>query len=512
MSNYWKKISIVGLFIFFFAVILLLSRNLGSGVILGEPDEFVHAQLSQNLLRSPIPTYSGAPFFYDLPGMFVTGSLVLRFVKDPLVSVRLVSFLSTTALGLLIYYYLRKRGVTVIGSAVGGLLFYFNPLTIFYSQVGVIEPLLSLFLFSFLVFYDLFLEKNLLRYSALAGVFLALAIFTKYTALYFLLLALLVFAYKSLRASFSLLRLKSGYLLLDFKSLVPLAIVAVTVVPVVFFFYSKFPAELKFQTRQVLGFTSMAVFSPFINLDADFFGKLFWWFPIPMLVGTLLGFIAFLDKFRQKSLFCLASFLILFVLVSSRAPFYPRYLVVLLPYIAVFSAVFLDYSVGFLPLPSRMRGALLILVLVLYIVTYRNIISDSYLSSKHNLLETAAASINKNPANSSKWVLSNYWPNIVGSRVGRQNYAWLTLDNREISIFQPTESKTGLEIMKEGRAVMVIENIYSNFLVYPPARYEALTKIKRELRPDLVITDPSSNFPFFKDSVNRVDIYTPLTL
>lgn len=502
----------MGLFIFFFAVVLLLSRNLGSGVILGEPDEFVHGQISYNLLTNSIPFYSGAPFFYDLPGLFVLGSLVIRFVKDPLVSVRLVSLLATLMLGLVIYYYLRKKGITVIGSAVGVLLFCFSPLTIFYSQVGVIEPLLSLFLFSFLVFFDLFLEKNLLRYSALAGVFLALAILTKYTALYFLLLALLVFAYKSLRASFSLLRVKSGYLLLDFKSLVPLAIVAVTVVPVVFFFYSKFPAELKFQTRQVLGFTSMAVFSPFINLDADFFGKLFWWFPIPMLVGTLLGFIAFLDKFRQKSLFCLASFLISFVLVSSRAPFYPRYLVVLLPYMAVFSAVLLEYTLGLLTAFPRLRKTLPVLAVVLYIVTYRNIISDSYLSSKHNLLETAAASINKDPANSSKWILSNYWPNIVGSKVGRQNYAWLTLDNREVSIFQPGERKTGLEIMKEGRAVIVIENMYSKFLVYPPARYEALTKIKRELRPDLVITDTSPNFPFLKDSVNRVDIYMPLTL
>ena len=132
MNGYGKRISITAFFVFLSAVVLLLAGNLGSGVILGEPDEYVHAQIAQNLLKTPFPYYSGSPFFYDLPGLFVIGSFVTRFINDPLISVRFVSLFSTILLGVAIYFYLRSKYLTGWAALIGALLFYFNPLTIFY--------------------------------------------------------------------------------------------------------------------------------------------------------------------------------------------------------------------------------------------------------------------------------------------------------------------------------------------------------------------------------------------
>lgn len=512
MSGYRRAVGIGSFLVFFLILVLLLARNLDSGVILGEPDEYVHAQIAQNLLKTPFPYYSGSPFFYDLPGLFVIGSLVTKFVNDPLISVRLISLFSTILLGVAICFYLRTKHLTLWAALFGSLLFYFSPLTIFYSQVGLIEPLVSLFLFCFLMFYDLFLERNQLKYSFVSGLFLAAALFTKYTALYFILVALVIFIYKSLIVSLKeITKRRTDYLLLDLKALIPLAIPVVTVLPVIVFFYTRFPIEFKIQTYQVLGVTRMAVFLLFTNLNAETAGNILWWVPLPILLGTLFGFFAFLARFKSRSLFCLLIFVISLVLVLSRAPFHPRYFIVLLPFLAILNATFLDFVINRLPIRVGLKAALFITLLLFFVLVYRGVIYESYFSAKHNVLERVAEVITADPSAKGKWVLSNYWPNIVASKMLGHPYAWLTLDNNEIRIFNPEESQTGLEIINEGRAVIVVENKYTATLVYSPSRYEALTRVK-SLKPDFVMEDTMPNFPFFRDSTNRINVYLPDSL
>lgn len=492
--------------------VILLARNLSGGIILGEPDEFVHAQISQSLLKNPIPFYSGAPFFYDLPGFFVASSLVLRIVKDPLFSVRLVSLLSTVALGLAIFAYLRRRGLTGTLAFCGALIFYLTPLTIFYSQVGLIEPLLSLFLFCFVALFDAYASGSRRRYAVLAGLFLTLALLTKYTALYSILILASIFLYRSAKGSLNEFRKgRKNYLALDVGSFFPLFMALGSVFLTAYYFYKKFPWEFKLQTYQALGLTQMAIFRPFTNFNPETVGNILWWFPWPLLLAGALGLLVFSARLKGRAVFFLANFIILFILVFSRAPFHPRYLVVLLPFLAVFSAFCLDFAGRFIVFIPRFRGIFPLAAVLIYAIFYRSIISDSYFSTKHSLLEESANYVTGNPGNKNKWVLSNYWPNIVSSKMPGNPYGWLTLDTREIQIFNPQETRSGLELIRAGQAVVLVEERYSGMLVYSPSRYEALVRLKRT-RPEATIYDKSPNFPFFRNSLNSVNIYMPSNL
>lgn len=494
-----------------FSATLILSGNLSSGVILGEPDEFVHAQITQNLLKNPIPTYGTAPFFYDLPGLFAVSSMVERIVGNPLVAVRLVSLLSTAVLGLLIYFYLREKGLGRVAAVGGTLIFYSTPLTIFYSQVGLIEPLLSLFLFCFLVFFDLFLDSDRVSLAVLSGVFLAFALLTKYTAFSSVFLIAVVFLYRLVK--FSLQEFKNSrkaFLVLDKGTFMTLAIPVATLLPVVIYFYRKFPWEFKLQTFQALGLTQMAVFRPLTNFNGEFLSKITWWFPWPPLLAGAVGLFIFLFWYRGRAVFFLVNFLILFILVLSRAPFHPRYLVVLLPSWAFLGAFFLEGLARLVPV-VKLRGVAGVTLFILYIFFYRSLLGESYFSSKHDLLENAARYVKSSSVEGRDWVMSNYWPNIVVRELPGKRFAWLTIDNKEVQIFNPQEKRTGRQIIKAGEAVVVTEDLYSGTLVYPPPRYEALVEIKR-LQPEAVIYDKYPNFPFFRNSGNSVNIYIPSNL
>jgi hypothetical protein len=131
----------------------------------------------------------------------------------------------------------------------------------------------------------------------------------------------------------------------------------------------------------------------------------------------------------------------------------------------------------------------------------------AYNSSKHTLLEEAMSYVSRSDPKKSAWLLSNYWPNILSDISGRVNIGWLTLDNREISIFTPSEKRTGKEIMETKPTYVVIEDYFSKTqIVANGPRFEALQYVVSNYEPIKVISDDNPNIPFTESS-NRISIY-----
>lgn len=479
-------------------------------ILLGEPDEFVHAKLAQNLLTSLVPFYDGRPFFYDLPGYFLASSLVLRLVGDPLFSLRLVSFFSTIALGFVVFTYLKRKNFSFAAAVFGVPLYYLNPFTVFYSQVGLIEPFLSLLSFVFLFFYDSLLEKTTYGHAFFAGLFLFLVVLTKYSGLYFLAASAVVFLGRCLFLNYRRREdLKGGLLVLDINFLLVIILPIILILPLVMFYYFQFPLEFKEQTRQALGLTSLAVFRLFTNLDWKNMGNLFWWFTPYICLFSSAGFVLIFFERIKAFWFFLFSFLVLLVLVFSRAPFHPRYLVSLLPYLSILAAVTFEFLNKFIF--KKRKFLFLILLLAVFGLGGAGSVREAFDSSKSEAFRKLTGTLDKFDPSRTGWVLSNYWPNLVGGETGRLKYAWLTLDNREIRIFQPDSEMIGEQIMKSGQALVVIEEQYASELVYSPSRYEALLWVKKQFRPVAVVNDPRPNFPFFKRAGVILKVYQPST-
>ena len=262
-----------------------------------------------------------------------------------------------------------------------------------------------------------------------------------------------------------------------------------TIGPLVWIFYKSYPVDFKWQFLQSLGVSRYGNFSLWGNLASrEFLTNLVWWLSPTFVLASLLGFVVVVLRKGAKELFLISSFLVLGTVVFSRVPFNQRYTLVLTPFLAVFSA-FLCGKL-FSSLNDHFGKVLTVVLVFVYLLLYKSYLTEAYLSSKHNLFESAAKYLRQADPQRQAWIFSNYWPNIVAGISGHQHFAWLTFDSKEVSIFQSAEARTGKEIMSQEKSLIVVEEVLSPMtIVLTGPRSEALSFVTSHLSPAVSFVD-----------------------
>lgn len=476
-----------------FGLVLLigLSRvDLTGGIILGEPDEFVHVQVVESLLTKGWPSYQGVGFYYEMPGYFWAGRAFSLFFHNHLWALRFVSFISLILSGFLIFYYLKaKEG---IGSAVAGaILFFLIPLTVFYLRVAIIEPFLVMSLLGTVVFFDLGWRRRETKHLFVSGLFLGLGFLTKYSILPVFLAILIFFLIKLVRDNRRFW--ENRFLFLDRKLFLTLLTAAAIFLPIFMFFYARDPLHVKWQTKQIFGLTGEVHQELRLERLLDFP----WWFSGPVVILSALGFIRLLKNYRNYS-FIILCFALLLGSVLTRLPFYPRYALVLAPFLAIF-------GVQALALIKETKWRLVILVLVA--VLNLSSLASAYGSASQNLLERSTAEAARR-AFEPAWVFSNFWPNYFAAALGKSKFSWVTLSVADIDGFARGEKRDTLEILKEEGGAVFLERTFADlYLTQSSSRLKALSDLQDSYRPSFSLEDQRSNFPFLRQRGNRLDVY-----
>lgn len=486
----WKNIILVVALI---SLALFLPKlvNLQGGLILGEPDEFVHVELVKSLLAHGWPIYRGVGFYFDLPAYFIVAAFFSSiFFHNPLVSLRYLSLLSAVATSFLIFYYLRQKVGTRVGLA-GMFLYFLIPLTNFYLRLGVIEPFLLVSLTGAAVFFDLALERKSLRFSALSGIFMALGVVTKYSVLPLLVSVGVFFVAKFLSENRFFLKRKE--IQVNKITLLPLFEAGLICVPIFLYFYTHDPLNFKWQAKQIFGLTGEVHQELRLARFLDFP----WWFSWPVLVLVLIGLFKSGREFKRYRFF-LISFSIFVIAILSRLPFYPRYLLPLLPFLAIFAAQGLS-----LIKDGRLTASLLILISALNF----SFLTEAYRSSYQTISERAVKGV-EDRRFAAAWVFSNYWPNYFADFLGVKNYSWLTLSVPDIDGFAKGEQRDSLSILEQEGGVVFLEKTYADlYITQSKSRLLAINKLRGEAPPAFSVQSQSSNFPFSHNPGNQIDVY-----
>ena len=480
---------VVPTFVFLLAFLKLIPLN--GGIILGEPDEVVHADVVTSLINTRMPAYGGSGFYFDLPAYFTVAATFSQIIiHNPLVSLRAVSFLATLLTSLIVYYYLLKKEDRRV-ALVGALLYFLIPLSIFYSRVGVIEPFLVLGMTGSLCFFDLGRDKKNIWYSVLSGLFLGLSFLTKYTILP-------IFAVMALYLIFDFVRsnryfLRDKYLHISLYSFVPLVLGLLIFLPVLIYFYKQDPWTVKWQTYQILGLFGgvKQELRPGRILEFP------WWFSWPIVALAVVGIGKSFAEYKKYLSLILGTLVMLFV-VLSRLPFYPRYALVLVPFLCMLSALGLSFVTS-----SRLRAFLFLFLIVMNILP----LSEAFRSADQRIIENSVAAAKAGGSNPS-WAFSNYWPNYFGKLLPVNNYAWLTYDGPDLRAYAPGENRDALSILKTDGGAVFLENLYADLtLTQQPGRLRAIDEVKKTYSPTFTVRSQSPNFPFSRKPGDSIDVY-----
>lgn len=135
---------------------------------------------------------------------------------------------------------------------------------------------------------------------------------------------------------------------------------------------------------------------------------------------------------------------------------------------------------------------------------------EAALSSKHILLEETRASIKKVKRASDSWLFSTYWPNFFSRDISPLKVAWLADSFWETSAFMDSNGKSSLDVLRESGGLVVVESLYSSDRRFknPTSRLTAREFILGKAKPSQTIIDNSPNFPHYRVSDNRIDIYS----
>ncbi|MCL5004204.1 MAG: glycosyltransferase family 39 protein [Patescibacteria group bacterium] len=472
-------------------VVSVRAVNFSSGVILGEPDEEVHVQILAGLKNSFNPVYQGIGFYYEMPLYFWTAALFNNFVfHRAIFSLRWVSFISTILTALILsFYFLKKEGRFL--ALLAPILYLLIPLSVFYARVGIIEPFLVLLITGGVVFYDLSREKRDIRLSAFSGIFLGLSLLTKYTGLPILAILTIYLLLETLTNNRRLI--DGSSIKVNLQALLPLVVASLIFLPVFLYFYKLDSFDVRWQTKQIFGLFGgvRQEFQPGRILNFP------WWFSWPIILLTLAGLGRSVREYRKYGLFVLF-FLAMLVSVLSRLPFYPRYGLVLCPFLVVFAVL----GVSFIK-SIRLTVGLVFLVLVLNVLP----IIKAWHAADWHIIEEAVSRV-KLEAPSVSWSFSNYWPNYFGAELGVKNYAWLTYDGPDMESFAPGEKRNALAILKTDGGAVFLENLYADlYLTQQPGRLRAINEVRKNYQPAFSVTRQGSNFPFSQISNDRIDVY-----
>ncbi len=87
--------------------------------------------------------------------------------------------------------------------------------------------------------------------------------------------------------------------------------------------------------------------------------------------------------------------------------------------------------------------------------------------------------------------------------------AWLADSSWETSAFVDSNGRSSLDILRENGGLVAVESLYSSDRRFknPTSRLTARELILGKIKPSRTIFDKSPNFPHYKNSANRVDLF-----
>ncbi|MEK7611038.1 MAG: glycosyltransferase family 39 protein [Patescibacteria group bacterium] len=500
---YRKKIRDLLPILFLILLSLFKFYRLPGGINLGEPDEFIHAEVANNFRLGFWPRFSGGYWFFELPLFPYLGYLVSLIYPGNYVGLRIVSVIFSIVLALGIYFYLKFK-VSARAGLYGSLIFIFSPMAVYYSRLGLLDMGTAACAMLFLFSLDYALSRRSLSFSILSGIFLGGALLIKYSALIYLVvlgLYWLVRNFKFFKEKLS----RSGYFELDTVTTIPLIITFLLTVPLAFFLRRLDPFQFKLQL-----FTSLGFVRDFWRLKggeltlAHYGGDIVWWLGWPVMLLALFSLV-YLFKEWRRFLVIILGLLLTALFVLPHTPFYPRYFFPLIPFAAVLAGLGSEWLLIKLKL-SRVGSLLLFVALLLSLVPS---VYEAWASTQHRLIENTGAYIDGLSQSRNPWIFTSYWPNYFGVAANSTRATWLTSSAWDAGAYVKDISASPLELLGKAGGFVVLENLYSPspIFIHNPERISAWKLIREQYSPAKIIEDKYPNFPHFSNKKNSAEIY-----
>lgn len=512
MNN--KKLkSIVLPILFLSALSLFKFYKLDGGINLGEPDEFIHADVAGNFQKELVPKFSGGYWFFELPLYPYLGYLASLIFPGRYLGLRIVSVIFSILLTLGIYFYLKYK-VSNTAGLLASLVFLLSPMSIYYSRLGLLDMSTISASLLFLFSLDYALSRRSLFFSALSGIFLSLGLLIKYSALIYLVLLGVYWLISTMRlllnrGNFGSVKekiLKNGYLELDMITTLPLILTFILVVPLSLLLRRLDPYQFKLQLFTSLGFVRDFWRVKGGELTLVHYGTdIVWWISLPIIVFSVISVFYLIKEWRRFQILLLGLVLTaLFVL--PHTPFYPRYFFPIIPFLAIMSGIGLaKLSESFSSVSSKLNVILPLTIIVLLAVPAY----IAWLSGQHNLIENTGSFIKQLSQKSSPWIFTSYWPNYFGQEAESNRATWLTGSAWDAGAYVKDISASPLELLGKEGGFVVLENLYSSspIFIHNPERLQAWEYIREKYQPTKVIEDTNPNFPHFRQLKNNIEIY-----
>lgn len=497
-----KRVELVGLTL----ILLIVSfrfYKLDGGLVLGEPDEFIHQQVVENLRSGgfPWPVYAGVPWFFQMPLYPYLGYLFSFFFPQPYVGLRVISVLTSLFMILGTYFFFRVRFSKGL-AFVTALFLALSPFSIYISRLALLDS--GAVSFGMLALYslDLAWSKKSRPWALAAGFFLTLSIMFKYTGLIYIIVLGLISLLVMVRDNFRTF-IKDREIRLNILLLIPLVTTVILILPFLYLMRQHDSYTFKIQFFTSLGFLRdfWRVKGGELNFG-NYLPDLAWWLTLPVLVSFSLGLVIFFRKIRAFPFLSLGFFMTAILTLTFR-PFYPRYFYPIVPFLVIFNSFFLWRTLDHRRSIVKLAG--FILVLLLTIPTS----IEAFRSTNHSLIEKTGKTIQsyglKNP-----WIFANYWPNVFGQAAFSNRATWLTASAWDAKAFIPEIEKSPLEILDIEGGFALVEEKYSRsrMFIHNEERFRAWKQVEEEfvgLGIEIVASEP--NFPHLRSSVNRLNIY-----
>lgn len=360
-SDLSKFISVI-LTIFVFVVLIIILKNSiihiinvlkfrweisdGEG-LLANNIEFLRSGKSiyTDINKWPFIANPYPPFF-----SFTSYIFSILIPKNPLLSIRLLSILSTLGLSILIYFMLLKREISKKISCITSILFLITPLMLMWGYLGRVD-VLGAVLSMLAVFLVLNSDKKL--NIILAATICVLAFYTKPT---FLAAPAAIFFYLLINRKYLKTILFTG--------------IIIFVGVIVFLILNKWTNGQFYQNVFHNNLSSYHI-KPFLSYSRDFI--FFYWF---FIVGSIIFFVKSLRKKKLPLLFFYLIFSFLLTLTSGREGASTNY------YIELLAVTMICGTIGFFSLnkPDKSKNyEIIFLILILLQICSLTLYQKSYL-------------------------------------------------------------------------------------------------------------------------------------